>query len=153
MLGADGEAPDFVLPALSGLKVSLSEVTGLGPVLLAFFKVSCPTCQYTLPFLERLTDARELKTIGISQDEEAATAEFRRAYGLSFPMALDDARKGYQVSNAYKITHVPSVFLVEGRSITEAFNGFSKRELERIGRRFEVRVFRPGEKVPDFRPG
>ena len=153
MLSVGGAAPEFVLPTLSGTEASLGEMTRSGPVLLAFFKISCPTCQYTFPFLERLAAAPQLKMTGISQDNAKATAEFCRKYGVSFPVALDDAGAGYCVSNAYKITHVPSVFLVEGNSITEAFDGFSKCDLERLGKRFGVPAFRAGEKIPDFRPG
>ena len=153
MLSAGGRAPDFALPGLAGSELSLGEMTRSGPVLLAFFKISCPTCQYALPFLERLSTAPQLKVVGISQDNTKSTAEFAREYGLSFPVVLDDAGGGYRVSNAYKITHVPSLFLVEGNSITEAFSGFSRRDLERIGQRFDARVFLPSEKTPDFRPG
>ena len=152
MLAAGDKAPDFVLPTLAGTEASLGEMTPSGPVLLAFFKTSCPTCQYTFPFLERLSAAKELRINGVSQDDANTTREFCHEFGLSFPMALDDPRN-YQVSNAYKITHVPSLFLVEGNAITEAFNGFSRADLERIGKRFGVSVFRPGEKTPDFRPG
>jgi peroxiredoxin len=153
MLSVGGQAPDFILPALSGGQLSLGELTRAGPVLLAFFKVSCPTCQYTFPFLERLAGAPELRTIGISQDNPNATAEFCREYGVSFPVALDDAKSGFRVSNAYRITHVPTLFLVEGNSITDAFDGFSRRDLEGLGHRFGASLCRPGEKIPDFRPG
>jgi peroxiredoxin len=47
-------APDFTLPTMDGKKFSLSEALARGPVLAAFFKVSCPTCQYAFPFLERI---------------------------------------------------------------------------------------------------
>jgi peroxiredoxin len=153
MLPVGGEAPDFALPALSGGEISLGQLTRSAPVLLAFFKVSCPTCQYTFPFLERLAGSRQLQTTGISQDNPKATADFCREYALSFPIALDAAHSGYRVSNAYKITHVPTLFVIEGNTITEAFNGFSRRDLERLGQRFGAPVFRPGEKIPDFRPG
>ena len=51
------KAPDFVLKAMDGKRFSLQEELGSGPVVLAFFKVSCPTCQYAFPFLERLHKA------------------------------------------------------------------------------------------------
>jgi peroxiredoxin len=153
MLSVGAKAPDFVLPTLSGEAVSLGEISRSKAVLLAFFKISCPTCQYTLPFLDRLREAPQLEVVGISQDDAKATAEFCRTYGLSFPVALDDARTEYRVSNAYKITHVPSLFLVEANSINHTFSGFSRRDLEDIGQRFGVPMFRPGERTPDFRPG
>ena len=47
MLSAGAEAPEFRLKDLSGELHSRSEICGGKQVLLAFYKVSCPTCQYT----------------------------------------------------------------------------------------------------------
>jgi len=47
-------APAFSLPAVDGAKVSLADVLKKGPVVAAFFKISCPVCQYAFPFLERI---------------------------------------------------------------------------------------------------
>lgn len=87
-----GEAPQFELPSLEGGELSLKDLLAGGPVLLAFFKVSCPTCQLTFPFLERLHQGRSEnapRVIGISQDDAADTRNFNRRYGISFPMLLD----------------------------------------------------------------
>ena len=54
MLQVGKSAPHFELAAIDGKSYSLQEGLKRGPVLAAFFKVNCPTCQYTLPFLERL---------------------------------------------------------------------------------------------------
>jgi peroxiredoxin len=53
-LTTGAEAPEFELKTLDGKRVSLGEELSRGAVVLAFFKVSCPTCQYAFPFLERL---------------------------------------------------------------------------------------------------
>ena len=112
MLSAGDPAPDFVLPVLTGGTASLSDLTSargrLQPVLLAFLKVSCPVCQYTFPFLERLAKAPGLSIVGISQDDEADTARFWRSCGLSFPALLDEEASNYPVSSAYRLTNVPS---------------------------------------------
>ncbi len=50
-------APDFTLPAMDGKQFSLREALARGPVLAAFFKISCPTCQYAFPFLQRIYEA------------------------------------------------------------------------------------------------
>jgi peroxiredoxin len=47
-------APDFSLQAMDGNLFSLKDALARGPVVAVFFKISCPTCQYALPFLERL---------------------------------------------------------------------------------------------------
>ena len=60
------KAPDFSLPIIGeGGKFSLQDALQQGPVLLAFFKVSCPTCQYTFPFLERIHRAHGDKKVAI----------------------------------------------------------------------------------------
>ena len=37
-----------------GSEHSLEEILARGPALLAFYKVTCPVCQNTFPFLERI---------------------------------------------------------------------------------------------------
>jgi peroxiredoxin len=66
-------APEFSLKDTNGVRRSLRENLKNGPVLAVFFKVSCPTCQLTLPFLERLKSS--VRTIGISQDDAPLTKE------------------------------------------------------------------------------
>src|ERR1035441_10668167 len=51
-LTAGTKAPDFSLPAMDGSKFSLQEALQHGPVLAAFFKISCPVCQYAFPYFE-----------------------------------------------------------------------------------------------------
>jgi peroxiredoxin len=108
-------APDFQLDDLNGGKKTLSELLADTPVVLAFFKVSCPTCQFTLPFLERMY--REAgggtKMFAVSQDDAEATREFHREFGITMPTLLDSARRGYPASNAYLLSYVPSMFLIE----------------------------------------
>jgi peroxiredoxin len=159
MLAAGARAPEFDLRDTGGERHSLQSLIEHGPVLLAFFKVSCPVCQYTLPFLERIhrqagDGNAPVRIIGISQDGARDTEEFSSEFGLTFPMLLDEAAAGYPASNAFGIGAVPSLFLVEpdgGIATSEA--GFSKRELEEVGRRAGVAPFQPGERVPEMRPG
>ena len=47
-------APDFSLPDGEGRSRSLRVLCSNGPVLLTFFKISCPTCQSSLHFISRL---------------------------------------------------------------------------------------------------
>src|SRR5216683_5934187 len=98
-------APDFSLKALDNKEYSLSTLMKRGPVVAAFFKVSCPVCQFTFPFLERLHKkygGEGVTFLGISQDDVKSTKDFASEYGLTFPMVMDD--KGYPVSNAYGLT-------------------------------------------------
>ncbi|HXN47274.1 MAG TPA: TlpA disulfide reductase family protein [Bryobacteraceae bacterium] len=152
MLPAGAHAPAFQLPDLGGTERTLAGIVANGPALLAFFKVSCPVCQYTFPFLERLHQGA-VQIVGISQDKAGATEEFCREFGVTFTTLLDDPRN-YAVSNAFAIANVPSLFLIEADgSVSESESGFSRRILETVGERAGVSVFLPGESVPASRPG
>ena len=153
MLQPGAKVVGFSLPQLNGPIGTLADLTAHGPVLLAFFKVACPVCQYTFPFLERLSTG-SIPLVGISQDDTAGTAAFQREYGLTFPLLLDTGREGYPVSNMFRITHVPTLFLVSpGGKVEWASTGFSRSDLEEMARRAGVTVFREGERTPDYKPG
>lgn len=153
MLNAGVKAPTFTLSDLSGKRHTLSEILERGAVLLAIFKISCPTCQLTLPYLQRLA-AGSLQVIGISQDDERGTQRFVNTYSVTMPMLLDREEDGYPASNAFGISHVPSLFLVEtDGTISLATNGFLKRDLEAIGRRASVEPFQAEDHVPEWKAG
>jgi peroxiredoxin len=154
ILKAGVAAPKFELRELAGGRQSLQGMLQRGPVLLAFYKVSCPVCQLTFPFLERLAKNDAVHVIGVSQDDAKSTAAFNDRFGVTFPTLLDEATDGYPVSNGYAISSVPSVFVVESDgTISKSFEGFSKRELDAIGERVNVRPFLPDEYVPEFKAG
>jgi peroxiredoxin len=162
-LSAGTKAPDITLPALDGTTFSLQDALRKGPVVAAFFKVSCPVCQYTFPFLERLHKAhgsQKLAIVGISQDDSRNTSAFLKEYGVSFPTLLDDS-KGYPVSSAYGLTNVPSVFLIgQDGDIEVSSVGWVKRDIDDLNRKLAAlnsqpppQLFKPGETVRDFRAG
>lgn len=166
-LPAGTKAPDFSLPAVfsdkDGGKFSLQAALKQGPVLAAFFKVSCPVCQYTLPYLERMHKAhgdKKITIVGISQDNQRDTAAFLKEYGVSFRTLLDDPN-GYAVSNAYGLTNVPTLFLIgQDGQIEITSVGWVKQEVEDVNRKFSAAqqiplppIFQPGEDVRDFRAG
>src|SRR5215831_4318246 len=100
------KAPDIKLPLLDGREFSLNHARQRGPVVVAFFKVSCPVCQFAFPYLERIYQAygKSGKTtiVGISQDNAQDTTAFNRNFGISFPTLLDEIGR-YPASNAYKL--------------------------------------------------
>ena len=157
------KAPDFELKTLDGKRFSLSEELRRGPVVLAFFKVSCPTCQYAFPYLQRLYKAygnRGVKLVGVSQNDANETVAFAKDFGLTFPLLLDDMRS-YPVSNAYGLTNVPTTFWVaQDGEIEVSSVGWVKADFESINRKMSengkiglAAVFKAGEDVRDFRAG
>jgi peroxiredoxin len=66
--------------ALGNASQNLGGALASGPVLLAFFKVACPTCQLTLPFIERMFKGVKngaTRMFAVSQDDAEATREDR----------------------------------------------------------------------------
>ena len=162
-LTVDTAAPDFTLQTVDGKNFSLRDALGRGPVLLAFFKVSCPTCQYTFPFLERLYKAYGDKAstlVAVSQNNRNDTQAFIRQYGITFPVLLDDVDT-YPVSNAYGLTNVPTLFwIAQDGTIEVSSVGWVKQEFDTLNRlKAESEstnvsaLYQPAENVADFRAG
>jgi peroxiredoxin len=158
------EAPEINLSYLDGRKFSLAEARKKGPVVAAFFKVSCPVCQLAFPYLERIFKAYNKSStftfVGVSQDNAADTKAFNRSFGVTFPVLLDVAGM-YPASNAYGLTNVPTVFLISPEGEIEFSSvSWSRSEMEELNRKLArlsniapAQIFPPGEKVPEFKPG
>jgi peroxiredoxin len=155
MLGKGDRAPAFELEDVHGA-VRPSSGQRPWPTLLVFFKVSCPTCQYTMPFVERLVSGANPDTpeiLAISQDAAPNTLQFQERFGLTMPMLIDPGPR-FAVSSLYRISQVPSFFLVEpDGTVSLSFDGFEKQPLEQVAARFGVSLFAEGERVPASRPG
>jgi peroxiredoxin len=155
-------APDFDLPTMEGKRFSLRRALVRGPVIAAFFKVSCPVCQYALPFLERIYKANRNENftiVGISQNEKKDTAAFLREYGVTFPVLLEDTDR-FQVSDAYGLTNVPTVFWISPAGVIEVSSvGWSRQDIDEINHKAggaagsSRPVFAPDEQVAEFRAG
>jgi peroxiredoxin len=156
-------APEIKLPFLDGGNFVLSEARKRGPVVLAFFKVSCPVCQMAFPFFERLHRAYQgtsAQVIGVSQDSAQDTAGFTKEFGVTFPIALDDPKR-YPASNAYGLTNVPTLFLISPDGEIEVSSvGWSQDELEAVSERLAAaagaekkQIVRASDGVPAFKPG
>ena len=155
-------APGFLLKALDNKEYSLNTSLDRGPVVAAFFKISCPVCQFTFPFLERLYrryGGDGVTFLGISQDDIPATKSFAAEYGVTFPLLPDET--GYPVSNAYGLTNVPTIFLIAPDGAVKVSSmGFDKKDLETIAAELAERknisrspLFRPDDIIPENKPG
>jgi peroxiredoxin len=162
-INAGQTAPPFFLKSLDGKEYSLAKLLEKGPVVIAFFKISCPVCQFTLPFLQRVADrysGDNATVLTISQDDTKSTASFNKEYSLSMLTLLDDP-KDYAVSNAYGLSMVPTIFLIEpGGKVKVSCMGFGKADLEQIAAELSTRrkiaaapLFRNDEVIPASKPG
>jgi peroxiredoxin len=159
---AGNMAPGFSLKSLDGKEYALDTLMQRGPVVAAFFKISCPVCQFTFPFLERLYKrygGEGVTILGISQDDARSTKKFKQEYGVTFPVLTDE--EGYPASNAYGLTNVPTIFLISSDgSVKVSSMGFDRKDLEAIAAGLAERramaltpLFRPDEIVPANKPG
>lgn len=161
-LNVGRKAPEFSLKTVDGSTFSLKEALAGGPVVLAFFKVSCPVCQYAFPFIERLHQSlrgTDVKVIGVSEDGAKETRAFMRELGVNFNIALDEEKDHYAVSAAYGLTNVPTVFeIAQDGTIESSIVGWSRDELAQIYSNHadhgSVRpLFRADEQIEAFRAG
>jgi peroxiredoxin len=162
-LTVGASAPNFELRTMDGRRFILRDELARGPIILAFFKVSCPTCQYTFPFLQRLEQAyghNGVRIVGVSQNDPRDTSAFVKEFGVTFPVLLDDTGK-YPVSNAYGLTNVPTIFwIAQDGEIEVSSVGWVKADFATLNRKMAeagqadvAAVFQPGEDVRDFRAG
>jgi peroxiredoxin len=159
---AGNMAPGFSLKSFDGKEHSLDALMRRGPVVAAFFKISCPVCQFTFPFLERLHKkygGEGVTFLGISQDDARSTRKFTQEYGVTFPVLTDE--DGYPVSNRYGLTNVPTIFLINSDGTVKVSSmGFDRKDLEAIAASLAERramaltpLFRVDEIVPANKPG
>ena len=162
VLDVGSQAPDFSMSTVEGKNFTLREALAKGPVVLAFFKVSCPVCQYAAPYFDRLYRAlrgSEVSVIGVSQDGPIETRSFMREFGITCEVALDDEKKHYAVSSAYGLTNVPTVFEIAPDGLIESsIVGWSRDRLSQIYTKHAhsggaTSLYKTGEEVAEFRAG
>ena len=151
-------APDFRLLDAGGGEFHLRRQLDAGPVVLTFFKTSCPTCQYGLPYLDRLASALEgtaAQSIAVCQDSPEDAERFKLEFDFKTRVVFDTEEADFPVSNAYGLTNVPTVFLIQrDGGIAHTGVGWSKSDVEEIAARLGVSApFRPEEDVLPFKPG
>lgn len=151
-------APVFDLPTVGGgtLQPAFDRLT-----LLAFLKHDCPVCRLAAPYVEKFRQygADGFQTIVVMEDPAPQAAAFATAHGLTAPVALDEAP--YRVSERYRLTNVPTVFLVEpGGRIAETLVSWNRDGYNRLSAEVAQRLNRPaieissdGDGAPPFRPG
>jgi cytochrome c biogenesis protein CcmG/thiol:disulfide interchange protein DsbE len=161
-LEAGRKAPEILLPTTNGGKFSLAAALERGPVLAAFFKISCPVCQLAAPYLDRISKVYgngRVTLVGVSQNSREDTLAFMKEFGVTFPVALDP-ESSYPASNAYGLTNVPSLFLIEpDGKIALSSVGWVKAEIDDVNARIARAAGKPkaaifdGNSVPEWKAG
>ena len=147
-------AAGFRVATLEGGEATLAGLTAEARVLLVFFKISCPVCQLSMPFLERLHASGGLAVYGISQNDAESTREFTGYFKVTFPILLDSEDEGFPASNEFGISSVPTMFLVEPDGvISRVVEGWNRIDMEGLGVEAGFGLFREGDNVPAWKAG
>ena len=114
-------APDFTLQTINGETVSLSDFHGK-PVMLTFWKINCPACQFQMPYIQAVYDECSSKTIATLTinvgDSKLAIKNYITSQKLTFPVLLDPLGS---VANTYGVPGVPMTFLIDTDGILKAY--------------------------------
>ncbi len=133
-----------------------------GETLYAVFKTTCPTCELTWPFLERIRQIAEggtFSVVAITQDDAAKT----KAFGARLKTRLETLydREPWPASDALGVANVPTLFRVgaDGK-IAETVVGFDRARMQALAGRAAAlahkpapTLFAPSDQAPSFKPG
>jgi peroxiredoxin len=154
LLQPGARAPEFRLARLGGGEASLHDLLPNAPFLLAFFKISCPVCQMTFPYLDRIHSPGRLPIYGVSQNDEDDTRYFNDEFRITLPMLLDREENDFAISNAFGISTVPTMFLIErDGTVSRVIEGWVKKDIESLASMAGVAAFRNGDNVPAWKAG
>jgi peroxiredoxin len=87
--------------------------------LLFVISTTCPFCQKSLPYIQRLSDASRngaCRILGVSIHDPDLTSRFAAARNLRFRLV---SAAGEEFSRQYRITGVPTTILVNGGGVVE----------------------------------
>lgn len=158
-VGAD--APRFRLVDGEGTPRSLTDLTAGGPVLLVFFKTSCPTCRLALPVVAELERryGDVVPVVAVTQTAMATTLPWLDEQGFA-GLVLDDERSQFAVSRAYEVRTVPTLVLVEAGRVASTGEAWDRDRMNAWARDLAARsgrqagpVSTEGDGRPAFRPG
>jgi peroxiredoxin len=133
-----------------------------GESIVAVFKTTCPTCELTWPYLEKLRgigDGRGLPILALSQDDPVKSRDYAARLKTRLDTAYDP--DPYPASDALGVTNVPTLFRIGADGlVAETIVGFDRERMRSLARRSaaiagvaEVELFPKGDPAPPFKPG
>ena len=163
LTGTQGGKPeDEGPPDLAVRPWRLADGLARGPVLLMFVKVGCPTCEYSLPLIDRIFrnyPQSSVSMVVVAQERESGARRLIREGDLHLTVGLDSSP--HSIGESYGVSYVPTFFYIRpDGTLKNAIESFAREELKEINAKIaqegEVAVlpfFSPDEGVPAFRPG
>jgi len=114
-------APDFTLQSVNGSIINLDDFRG-SPVMLTFWRINCPACQFQMPFTQALYDTLSSDSLVVLTINVGDRAEYVKDYmasrGITYPVLLDTQGK---VAQVYGIVGVPMTYFIDGQGILRAY--------------------------------
>lgn len=160
-LAAGAKAPDFTLNGIEGEIYSLADALDRGPVVLAFFKTTCGTCDLAFPYVNRLWESYPggWSLWAVAQDPPKEARKCAQKHGLKYPVLPDES--GYPVSKLYDPPATPTLFLIDRRGeVVQQTSGFSKADLNSLSAALAQRlgvepavIAAADDGKPEFKPG
>ena len=148
------KAPSFDLPDIdTGESVADPWGEGEDPLVLAFFKVSCPVCQMVAPMVAAMAEGGA-RVVAVGEDPPDQLQTYRERHGQTVPTLSEAAP--YEVSDAYGLETVPSIFLVgNDGEVLDAIGGWNRDRWNELARAAGVPdpVSTPEDGLRPFRPG
>ena len=152
MLSAGDKAPSFTLPSVNG-GGDVTDPWTEGETVVAFFKVSCPVCKMVAPMLTKLAEGGA-RVVAIGEDPPDKINAYNEAQSQRVPSLTEPPP--YDVSAAYGLEAVPSMFLVgPDGEIQEAIAGWNRDVWNALAARLGVAepLSTPDDGLRPFRPG
>ena len=124
------DAPDIVVPNLTGEKIALSEQKGK-VVLLNLWATWCPPCRAEMPAMEKLYQTlknENFEILAIStrdpRETRAKVVDFVQEYGYTFPILFDETAAA--VPSFYRTGSIPTSFLIDtkGRVVARLIGAY-----------------------------
>lgn len=131
------KAPNFSLPNLhTGEKIDLHKLKK--PVVINFWASWCAPCRDEAPdfqtLYEKYNGKVEVLAVNLTHSDQLnEVADFVDAFGLQFPILLDQKEPPKSVTDKYQILSIPTTFFVneDGVIIHQIIGYASKKDLEK----------------------
>jgi thiol-disulfide isomerase/thioredoxin len=124
-------APDFVLPALDGKNLKLSDLRGKA-VLLNFWATYCGPCKIEMPWfveLQKEYGPQGFQIVGVAMDDASTEdiAKFAKEMGVNYPILLGKESVGESYGG---VSVLPTTFFLDrdGKLIAREF-GLQSRSI------------------------
>jgi len=113
-------APDFELKSIDGKAMKLSSLRGK-KVIVNFWATWCPPCRLEMPEMEKFytknkNQGIEILAVNLTKAEKsrADVPAFMKAYGITFPVLLDESGA---VAQLYDVSSIPASFIIDSQGV------------------------------------